>query len=220
MTNKIKHCVLIFMFSFCCLTGVMVHAETSTDAVALEGKSDLGVALSHLSKLQGFSCKFEQVLSYAEGSTRVFSGTLSVLRPGKFRWHYSKPYEQLYVSNGHGVWLYEPDLMQAQWLEDLGEVEPIVIQLLDGRVGLDEVVVLGTESFGELFSAWHVRIGQSKNAVEVWLGVEARQLIWIESRDILANRNRLNLSDVNKNQPNEDSFEFKAPEGVDVIGAV
>lgn len=198
----------------------VVLLQAAEQNTGLDKDSALGIALSKMSVLQGFSADFEQVLTYAEGGKRVYQGRLSVLRPGKFRWHYTKPYEQLYVSNGDGIWLYEPDLLQAQKLRDLGDVDPIVMQLLDGRVSLDDVQVLQHESFDVGLTSWHVRIGKKQQQVEVWLGVKAQQLIWIESRDMLSNRNRLNLQDMKLTPPAAEIFEFTAPEGVDVIGAM
>ncbi len=198
----------------------LVSVQAAEQATSLDKHSALGIALVEMSSLQGFSADFEQVLTYAEGGKRVYQGQLAVLRPGKFRWHYIKPYEQLYVSNGDGIWLYEPDLLQAQKLQDLGDVDPIVMQLLDGRVSLDDVQVLQHESFDDGLSSWHVRIGKKEQQVEVWLGVKAQQLIWIESRDMLSNRNRLHLQHMKQTPPTAEIFEFKAPEGVDVIGAM
>lgn len=41
------------------------------------------------------------------------SGTMQFERPGKFRWTYEKPYEQLIVGDGSKVWFYDHDLNQA-----------------------------------------------------------------------------------------------------------
>lgn len=41
------------------------------------------------------------------------SGTMQFERPGKFRWVYEKPYEQLIVGDGSKVWFYDHDLNQA-----------------------------------------------------------------------------------------------------------
>lgn len=210
MYNTLKWAVLL------CL----MFAVKGAWAEPLSATSNLGIALESMANTKGFSADFEQVLSYAEGGERKYEGQLYILRPGKFRWHYIKPYEQLYVSNGDGIWLYEPDLLQAQRLQDLGDVDPIVLQLLDGRVSLDDVEVLQQESFGELFSSWHIRIGKMNNQIEVWLGVKDKTLVWIESRDMLSNRNRLNLLNLDFTAPSADIFEFTAPEGVDVIGAI
>jgi len=198
---------------------LMLILPWQVKAAPLLPASELGTALQKMEGSQGFSTQFKQVLTYASGGKRVYEGQLSVLKPGKFRWQYVKPYAQLYVSNGDGIWLYEPDLLQAQLIQDLGDVDPIVMQLLDGRIHLSDVDVVQKESFEAAFSSWQVRIGQGNQSVEVWLGVQNKQLIWIESRDVLSNRNRLNFIDLQFIQPAADIFEFTAPEGVDVIGA-
>ncbi|MDQ7005353.1 MAG: outer-membrane lipoprotein carrier protein LolA [Ghiorsea sp.] len=179
--------------------------------------SSLGHALMQMANVKGFSTPFKQVLSYAEGGERVYTGTLAVLRPGQFNWRYIKPFEQRYVSNGDGIWLYEPDLLQAQKLQDLGELDPVVMQLLDGRIGLADVEVLAQYA-EEGVHVWHVKLGKANKAVEVWLGVDREILSWIESRDVLSNTNRLYLLDIDTSKPKPEQFEFTAPEGVDVVG--
>lgn len=192
------------------------HAAMGT---AVDANAGLGKALLHLSGLKGFSCRFSQVLTYAEGGKREYQGELAVWRPGKFRWHYSKPFEQLYLGNGQSFLLYEPDLMQVQMLDDLGDVEPVVIQLLDGRIGLEAVSVLSAEMLADGVLSTHARIGEDGHNVEIWLGVKHNRLLWVESRDVLNNRNRLLLLDIDETTPSSQQFEFVPPEGVDVIGA-
>ena len=41
------------------------------------------------------------------------SGTMQFERPGKFRWNYEKPYEQLIIGDGKTVWFYDIDLNQV-----------------------------------------------------------------------------------------------------------
>jgi len=41
------------------------------------------------------------------------SGTMQFVRPGKFRWEYRKPYEQLIVGDGKKFWMYDVDLNQV-----------------------------------------------------------------------------------------------------------
>lgn len=41
------------------------------------------------------------------------SGTFTFARPGKFRWAYEKPYEQLVVGDGGKLWIYDRDLNQV-----------------------------------------------------------------------------------------------------------
>ena len=206
------------MFKFYTTMLLVVGMSCNAYAAFIAPTSDLGRALTQMSSLKGFSCDFRQELTYAEGGKRTYTGKLAVLRPGKFRWHYIKPYEQLYISNGKGILLYEPDLMQVQKLDDLGDVDPVVLQLLDGRIGLSDVQLLASEKRGKDM-AWHVRIGQEGQSVDVWLGTQNQHLKWVESKDVLGNANRLYLLNVVPEAPDNDVFEFVAPEGVDVIGA-
>ena len=175
----------------------------------------LSHALHKLSQLSGFSCNFEQTLFYTDGSEQHYQGTLAVAKFGHFRWQYHKPYEQLYVSNGDGIWLYEPDLMQVQWLKSLDAVDPIVMRLLEGRVQENEVHVLNVSK-----GVYHVRIGNQETAPELWLALNAEGMPqWFESRDSLDNRNRMWLIAIQQKKPKAKQFEFEVPDGVDVVDA-
>jgi len=198
----------LFMFSF------------STYAAELPKSLPLPLqqGLERLANMEGFSCRFEQSIAYGDGSEQFYSGTLAVAKQGRFRWEYTKPYEQLYVSNGDGIWLYEPDLMQAQWLESLDAVDPVAMRLLEGRVKPNEMTVLDI-----LKGVYHVRIvgdANASNATELWLMLRYDGMpAWFESRDSLDNRNRMKLLTVQTSLPDLKQFKFTVPEGVDVMDA-
>lgn len=65
-------------------------------------------------EVKGGEAAFTQTVTSADGSRRkVSSGTFTFLRPNRFRFAYSKPFEQLIVSDGQKVWIHDPDLNQA-----------------------------------------------------------------------------------------------------------
>jgi chaperone LolA len=195
------------------ITLMMLFVSSSAYAAALP--APLSKGLQQLAKLSGFSCRFEQTVFYSDGSKQSYQGTLAVARFGHFRWHYTKPYEQLYVSNGHGIWLYEPDLLQAQWLESLDAVDPVAMRLLEGRVKAKEVHLLDEQA-----GVYHVRIGDKKDAPELWLSLNRKGMpVWFESRDSLDNRNRMRLISIQQKKPAMKQFEFEVPEGIDVVDA-
>jgi len=175
-------------------------------------------ALERLAALQGFSCAFEQTLSFSDATRQHYAGTLDVLRPRHFRWHYTEPYEQLYISDGSIIWHYEPDLMQAEVLEGLDAVDPVVMKLLDGRIGKKDVQLLAQEGEREKnIVRYHVRIGDGP---AIWLGIRHDAgLAYVESRDTMGNRNRIALNSFSYVAPQSEVFRFTPPEGVDVIGA-
>ena len=200
--------IRLWMLCLCCWV-MPVQAADSLPQPLLQG-------LETLAQVHGFSCKFKQVLSYDDGSQQVFEGTLAVARGGHFRWAYHQPYEQLYVSNGHDIWFYEPDLMQAQHLTSLDAIDPMAMRLLEGRVSADEIRVLSEEMEGQQ-TVYHIQLGAE---TVLWLALDAQSLpIWFETRDALGNRNRMNLLSLQTGQPDMHRFEFKVPTGVDILDA-
>ncbi len=55
----------------------------------------------------------QQVLDQNGNQIQNASGIMEFQRPGKFRWTYQKPYEQLIVGDGTKFWLYDADLNQV-----------------------------------------------------------------------------------------------------------
>jgi len=173
-------------------------------------------SIQRLSALPGFQCSFEQLMAFGDGGTQSFSGEVAILKPKRFRWSYAKPYDQLYVGDGSVIWHYEPDLMQAERLHNLEQVDPTVMKLLDGRVSVDDVEILDQQFDSQLqIRRYQVRIGDSP---EVWLGFNRQgDLIVIERKDMLGNSNRMQLSACSYVAPSANLFSFTPPEGVDVV---
>lgn len=192
------------------LVMLMVLSATGVQAAALP--EPLQHSLERFSAINGFSCTFEQLLLFADGSEQAYSGTLAVSRPMRFRWHYTAPYEQLFVSDGSRIWHYEPDLMQVRILRDIEEVDPVIMRLLDGSIGLEDIVLIKADAGRHRY---HVRIGAGRM---VWLELTAEgRLSIVESVDVLGNRNRIRLSGVSERPPAASEFTFSAPAGVDVV---
>src|SRR5689334_4293065 len=55
----------------------------------------------------------QKVLDKSGKAIQSSSGVLAFSRPGKFRWEYRKPNEQLIVGDGERLWIYDPDLNQV-----------------------------------------------------------------------------------------------------------
>lgn len=64
--------------------------------------------------VQTLSAGFTQVQSDERGKVLASSaGRMLLSRPGKFRWTYMTPHQQLIVCDGAKVWLYDEDLSQV-----------------------------------------------------------------------------------------------------------
>jgi outer membrane lipoprotein carrier protein len=67
-----------------------------------------------LANYRSFEAEFTQYVSDKTGMTIQDSqGKVKVMRPGKFYWHTYPPIEQVVVSDGKEVTVYDPDLEQA-----------------------------------------------------------------------------------------------------------
>jgi len=173
-------------------------------------------SIRRLSKLKGFSCRFDQLMVFSDGGDEHYSGTLAILKPKRFRWQYQKPYEQLYIGDGQTIWHYEPDLMQAERLSNLESVDPAVMRLLNGQIKPSEIRMLqqGYDKTLDI-SRFQVSIEQSPR---VWLGFSKQgNLIYIERQDMLGNRNQMYLSECSYVAPAEKLFSFTPPADVDVL---
>jgi len=147
------------------------------------------------------------------------TGTMQFARPGKFRWEYDKPYEQVIVSDGARVWLYDKDLNQvtvrkydralgtspAALLAGSNEIEKNYrFSTVGNQDGLDwlEAVPRAQDTAFE-----RIRLGFGK------AGLEAMEL-----RDQFGQITVIKFSTIERNAkiPPE-AFTFTPPKGADVI---
>ncbi len=90
------------------VAGSATQAEPAVDA---EGQKLVDDFLADVQTLQA---RFEQQLVDANDLVvERSSGTIDLQRPGKFRWSYTEPYEQLLIADGVNVWSYDVDLEQV-----------------------------------------------------------------------------------------------------------
>ncbi|MDQ6966911.1 MAG: outer-membrane lipoprotein carrier protein LolA [Mariprofundaceae bacterium] len=172
---------------------------------------ELASVLQNLKDAGGFSAGFSQTLKFSDGSSQMYRGEVDVLPPGRFRWRYIEPYEQLFISDGFSIWHYEPDLMQATVLKEMNDVDPAVMQLLGGRLGVADVHLLQVQAADHRY---YVRLAAD---TKVWIAVSHGRLDYIEGSDALGNINRISLSGMRLTPPDAGGFAFVAPEGVDVV---
>lgn len=70
--------------------------------------------VAYLRGLDSLTADFRQITRGADGGRRVESkGTLYLKRPGRFRWEYDSPVEQIIIADGKRVWLHDLELDQV-----------------------------------------------------------------------------------------------------------
>lgn len=163
---------------------------------------------------------FTQTVSSPDGAKKkTSSGSFEFSRPNRFRFAYSKPFEQLIVSDGQKVWLHDVDLNQVS------------VRLLDQALGSTPAALLagGTLERDFELSALPARDGldwvQAKprakdgTVAELRVGFRGKDLAALEIVDAFGQRSVLLFSAVQQGVavPAE-RFRFVPPAGADVIG--
>ena len=163
---------------------------------------------------------FIQTVSSPDGAKKkTSSGSFEFSRPNRFRFAYSKPFEQLIVSDGQKVWLHDVDLNQVS------------VRLLDQALGSTPAALLAGGALERDFelSALPARDGlewvQAKprakdgTVAELRVGFRGKDLAALELVDAFGQRSVLLFSAVQQGVavPAE-RFRFVPPAGADVIG--
>jgi len=66
------------------------------------------------SEVNSFQGQFVQTVFDENGEViQQANGDVSLDKPGRFRWQYTKPYPQLILADGEYLWIYDEDLLQA-----------------------------------------------------------------------------------------------------------
>jgi len=147
-------------------------------------------------------------------------GTLAFSRPGKFRWAYEKPYEQLIVGDGTRVWVYDADLQQVTVKRISQVMTSTPAALLAGNNEAMRAFQLADQGTREGLE-WLEAIPKDKEGgfERVLLGFGFSGLEVMELADSFGQKTVLRLTSFERN-PGLDPglFRFVPPKGADVIG--
>jgi len=162
---------------------------------------------------------FVQTVTSPNGAkTRTSSGSFEFARPDRFRFAYSKPFEQLIVADGQKVWIYDSDLNQVssrKFSQALGATPAAL--LAGGDLGRDFDVLAEPSKDGLDWAKATPKAGDG--AFEsIRIGFKGKQLVAVEITDNFSQRSRLTFAqfDANVDMPPE-TFRFIIPKGVDVL---
>lgn len=174
-----------------------------------------------VSGTQSARAHFEQkVFDRAGKLVQESKGTLAFSRPGKFRWVYEKPFEQVIVGDGVRVWVYDPDLQQVT-VKRVGQVMTSTpAALLAGNNDAMRAFALTDRGTSEGLE-WLEAIPKDKEGgfESVRLGFGFSGLDVMELSDSFGQKTILRLTSFERN-PSLDAglFRFVPPKGADVIG--
>lgn len=148
------------------------------------------------------------------------SGKMAFARPGKFRWDYAKPYEQIIVGDGVKLWLHDIDLDQVT-VKPLGDViAGTPAALLAGDNAIEKYFSLKDAGEGGGLE-WLEATPKNRDTTfeRIRMGFKGNDLVQMELFDFFGQRTTLKLSHFVRNPSIPASrFKFIPPKGVDIIG--
>lgn len=200
--------------------------QTKIFATALLATLAMAAKAEPIEQLQQFnreitnaSGDFTQKILTKNGSIKKSSsGTFIFSRPGKFRWTYSTPYEQILVSNGKKLIIFDKDLNQVTTRSLGNSIDSSPAAILFGGTDLSKSFTLtaaGNKDGREWVSATPKT--KSSNFIKVNIGMVNGAPNAMELYDTLGQVTVLTFSDFKKNSGvSESSFNFTAPTGATI----
>lgn len=149
------------------------------------------------------------------------SGTMQFVRPGKFRWSYHKPYEQLIVGDGKKFWLYDVDLNQVTVKKLDAALGGSPAALLSGNNEIEHGFVLKDLADRDGLEWLQAKPKSSEtNFEKILMAFNAKSgLAVMELYDTFGHRTVLRFSELKNNPPlSPQLFKFVPPKGADVLG--
>ena len=147
------------------------------------------------------------------------SGTFVFQRPGRFRWTYAKPYEQVIVADGETLYLFDKDLNQVTVKKLAGAIPASPASILFGSNQFEkdfEVRDAGTRDDLE----WIVATPRARDTPfdRIEIGFKDGLPAAMQLADSFGQTSQLRFSKVERN-PTVDpqTFRFTPPPGADVL---
>jgi outer membrane lipoprotein carrier protein len=162
---------------------------------------------------------FTQTVTSADGTRKkTSSGSFEFLRPNRFRFGYTKPFEQLIVADGVKVWIYDTDLNQVssrRLAQALGATPAALLAggSLDGDFALANQPAAGGLD-------WALATPKAKDGPfqSMRVGFKGKALAAVEILDSFGQRSLLQFSQFEPNAAlDAERFRYTPPAGADVI---
>ena len=170
---------------------------------------------------QSARADFEQRVYGREGRlTQESKGSFVFQRPGRFRWTYAKPVDQVIVGDGERVWIHDRDLNQVTVRRLSKALGSTPAALLAGASDVEKAFSLTDAGTREGLEWLEARPKEAEAGFErIRMGFGASGLEAMELTDNFGQTTRLRFSNVQRN-PKLDAaeFRFEPPKGADVLG--
>ncbi len=202
---------------------IFLLALFSQMAIAGDKKISQGEAYleNFLANTQTFEAVFQQTLRAHDGEViQQSEGEFYLQRPGKFRWNYQTPYEQVIASDGKKIWIYDVDLQQVTVQKESSGLPASPMSLLQDSSTLHKnFEVTPIDENNGMYRLKLVSKSSESDFGEIVVGLNDHGLRFMQLHDQFEQVTDIVFSDVKTNKKlAKEIFEFIPPEGVDVFG--
>lgn len=202
--------ICMLLVSALALSSLSVHAD----------QKDVARLTQLLEKSQTLTARFSQLTLDGSGTQlQETAGEMALQRPGLFNWHTDAPQEQLMVSDGKKVSLWDPDL------------EQVTIKNLDQRLTQTPALLLSGD-VSKISQSFDISAKEAGDVIDFVLKPKTRDTLFDSLRlsfrkgmindmqliDSVGQRTNILFMNVKANEPIAASkFKFDIPKGADVI---
>jgi outer membrane lipoprotein carrier protein len=170
---------------------------------------------------QSASAQFEQKVHDRSGKlVQESRGRFVFQRPGRFRWIYDKPVDQVIVGDGERVWIHDRDLNQVTVRRISKALGSTPAALLAGSSDVEKAFDLSDAGVRDGLEWLEARPREKEAGFErIRMGFSASGVEAMELTDHFGQTTFLRFSGLSRN-PKVDpaEFRFEPPKGADVLG--
>jgi len=196
---------------------VLVVSTSITSAKTDTARQRLNDFFTKVSSLKGsFN---QQVFSKKGKLIQNSTGLLYLSRPGKFRWIYKTPDPQTIVGDGKNIWIYDEDLEQVTIKPLSRALSSAPIAILTRKQSPDaQFVVKPMKASAGLDWFQLTPRKKSKDFKSIQIGLDKKGMRQMIMLDQLGQKTVIKLNTQSNVPIPGQTFYFKPPAGVDVIG--
>ena len=176
---------------------------------------------SFLSGTQSARASFEQKVYDRSGKmVQDAKGSFVFQRPGRFRWVYAKPVDQVIVGDGERVWIYDRGLNQVTVRKLATALGSTPAALLAGASGVEKAFEISDAGARDGIEWVEAKPREREAGFDrVRIGFAEDGLRAMELTDHFGQTTRLHFSNVVRNpKVDANEFRFDPPKGTDVLG--
>ena len=232
LSNLVRIRLPLVLLSALVCTNIAVAQVTDQKQVKASSSGEQKAAaqnlVNRLSLMSNLSGKFEQkITDESNEELQKTQGEFVLKRPGNLWWNTAPPFEQLVVSNGEKLWVYDPDLEQVT-IYPKEKVQSGPASILNGslnsiraRYQINERLETIKKGSSKVTSTVFTLVPNNQKIAsfdKVVLAFSDQRIQQVSMTDKLGQTTFIDFFESSQNKEIKDElFDFVPPEGTDIV---